>query len=305
MTFCNIDDYRVSMSDRRRVSMYRDAMSKKVRRRVVCELGVGHVPLGLMALQLGAERVYALDEDPEALSYALASVRDYGFSEERYITVCADPKSAELPERVDVIVAEPLSSIGFSADTGGRMESARRRLLRPNGIMIPERVRCFAALAGPTQFAKQLKLWSGALSELLGSPETSLEEVFRATTQSMVISPSAILGDWEVWRTLDFQDASSHRQVRPLLLRAHRPGIAHGVACCFEADLGSKLVLRTFPDASPTPWQQAFTPFATSFRVNEGDEVYVQLMASEQDFMGSQFETDVLGTPARRDRAIG
>ena len=303
MTLCNIDDYRVSMADRRRVVLYRDAMKKRVRKRVVCELGVGHVPLGLMALQLGAECVYAIDEDAEALSYALAKAREYGFSEERYITVCGEPKSVTLPERVDVIVAEPLSSVGFSADTGARMESARRRLLSKRGVMIPEGVRCYAALAGPTQFARQLKLWSGALPELMGAHNTRLEDVFRSTTQSMTISPSAILGDWSLWRTLDFHDPSTHRALRPLILEARRLGIAHGVACCFEADLGRKVVLRTFPDAAPTPWQQAFTPFGSSFRVNPGDQVYVQLMASEQDYMGAQFETEVLGAPKRPKQA--
>jgi type I protein arginine methyltransferase len=292
-----MDDYRVSMSNRRRVSMYRDAMAGVVRGRVVCELGVGHVPLGLLALQLGAKRVYAVDADAEALSFAQAAARDNGFGPDQYVVMRGTPATVVLPDRVDMIVAEPLSSMGFCEDTGERMATARARLLAPGGIMVPQQVRCYAALAGPTQFARQLNLWAGELPELIGTPAETLEEVFRSTTQTMTIAPTAILGDWEVWRKLAFDDPGAHRELRPLVLTAHRQGIAHGVACCFEADLSSKVTLRTFPDASPTPWQQAFTPFGSSIRVTTGDAIYVQLMAPEQAMMGSQFETQVLGTP--------
>ena len=164
--------------------------------------------------------------------------------------------------------------------------------------MIPQRVRCYAALAGPTQFARQLTLWSGELPELVGEGAEKLEDLFRASPQNMVISPAAILGDWEVWRELDFDAPGSHRAIRPLVLRAHGLGIAHGVACCFEADLSPSVTIRTFPDAAPTPWQQAFTPFGSSIRVERGDAIYVQLTAPEQAMMGSQFETHVLGVPS-------
>lgn len=302
MTLCNLDDYRVSMADRRRVSTYRDALAATVPRRVVCELGVGHVPLGLMALQLGAERVYAIDEDAEALRYARESLRDHGFDEHQYITLCGTPSTVALPERVDVLVAEPLSSIGFCEDTGTRMATARERLLKPGGLMVPQRVRCYAALAGPTQFARQLKLWSSELPGIVEASTETLEGIFRSTTHTMVISPTAILGGWAVWRELVFDQPGVHRELRPLVLRADRLGIAHGVACCFEADLSTSVTLRTFPDASPTPWQQAFTPFDASLRVSQGDSIYVQLMAPEQTMMGSQFETQVLGTPSSSER---
>jgi protein arginine N-methyltransferase 1 len=297
LTLCNLDDYRVSMADRRRVSIYRDALAQTVPGRVVCQLGVGYVPLGLMALQLGAERVYAIDTDPQALSDALESVRDHGFEDGQFITICGEPSTVDLPERADVLVAEPLSSLGFCEDTGERMNIARDRLLVPGGVIVPRRVRCYAALAGPTQFARQLDLWARELAEITGIPRDRLVETFRTTTQTMFISPSALLGEWEVWRELDFHDPGRHRQIKPLVLRANRLGIAHGVACCFEADLSEGVTIRSFPDASPTPWQQAFTPFIESIRLSAGDPVYVELMAPEQVDLGAQFETRVLGVP--------
>ena len=290
------------MADRRRVSTYRDALARTAPGRVVCELGVGHVPLGLMALQLGAERVYAVDSDPEALALSLRSVQEHGFTAEQYITVCGHPGSIQLPERVDVIASEPLSSLGFCEDTGRRMTVAYERLLAPGGLIMPQRIRCYAALAGPTQFDRQLGLWSGALAEVTGVPPADLMATFRSTTQTMVISPSALLGDWAVWREFDFADPGRHRQSGPLVLSADRLGVAHGVACCFEADLCDEVVVRSFPDAAPTPWQQAFAPFADSLRVDPGDAVYVSLTAPEQDILSALFESRVLGTLADGER---
>ena len=305
MTLCNMDDYRVSMADRRRVSVYRDALARTVPGRVVCQLGVGYVPLGLMALQLGAERVYAIDPEVAALEDARESVLEHGFDEARFVTFRGDPSTVELPEQVDVIVAEPLSSLGFDDEAGQRMNVARDRFLAPGGAIVPRRVRCYAALAGPSQFARQLDLWARELAEITGAPRDQLVETFRTTTQTMFIAPSALLGDWEVWRELVFDDPGRHRQVMPLVLEARRPGIAHGVACCFEADLCDGVTIRSFPDASPTPWQQAFTPFLESMRLMVGDPVYVELMSPEQYELGTQFETRILGVPDALEAALG
>ena len=106
MTLCNMDDYRVSMSNRRRVSMYRDAMAGVVRGRVVCELGVGHVPLGLLALQLGAKRVYAVDVGKGQLAWHLR--RDHRVivmekTNARHLERNALPKNFE---RADVVTID-------------------------------------------------------------------------------------------------------------------------------------------------------------------------------------------------------
>jgi len=248
-----------------------------------------------MALQLGAERVYAIDTDADALEFARRGVLERGLDGGRYITVCGHPETIELDEQIDVLVAEPLTSLGFCDDTGQRMTAARERLLAPDGLIVPQRIRCFAALAGPTQFDRQLGLWRRTLPEITGASSEQLLETFRATTQTMHISPSAILGSWEVWREFTFDASGRHRQLRPLVLTAGRLGLAHGVACCFEAELCDGVVIRSFPDASPTPWQQAFTPFASSFRVDRGDAVYVSLTAPEQARLGALFESRVLG----------
>lgn len=296
MTLCTMDDYRVSMADRRRVSTYRDALSQTAPGRVVCVLGAGHVPLGLMALQLGAERAYILDADAAALDFARQNAQDNGFGADQYITLCGHPSTVDLPERVEVLVAEPLSSLGFCPDTGRRMMVARERFLTPDGLVIPHSIRCHAALAGPNQFARQLGLWARELPEITGASREELVGAFRSTTQTMVISPAALLGGFQVWRELDFDKPESHREVRSLVLTAERLGIAHGVACCFEADFIRGVTLRTFPDAAPTPWQQAFTPFAASMRVERGDKVYVKLTVPEQAALDARFESHVLGT---------
>ena len=52
-------------------------------------------------------------------------LREHGFGPDRYITLRGKPSTVTLPELAEVIVAEPLSSLGFCDDTGERMVAAR------------------------------------------------------------------------------------------------------------------------------------------------------------------------------------
>ena len=61
----------------------------------------------------------------------------------------------------------------------------------------------------------------------------------------------------------------------------------------------------SWSNASPTPWQQAFTPFLDSMRLTVGDPVYVELMAPEQFELGTQFEPRVLGVADPLAAALG
>ena len=57
----------------------------------------------------------------------------------------------KLPERVDVLRAETLDSMGIGENTAMYMADARKRMLAPEGCFLPDKQECHVALASPLQ----------------------------------------------------------------------------------------------------------------------------------------------------------
>src|SRR5262245_2389511 len=94
--------------DEVRTGAYRDALRKVVRPGdVVLDIGTGSGVLALLACQAGAGRVYAVESSP-ILSVARELAEANGLGD-RVVFVSGDARRLELPERVDVIVAELIS----------------------------------------------------------------------------------------------------------------------------------------------------------------------------------------------------
>lgn len=103
--------------------------------KVVLDVGTGTGILAFFALQAGAAKVYAVDaSDSCKIAQILADAN--GFSSKIEI-IKARIEDVELPEKVDIIVSEP---IGFLLVHERMLESyvtARERFLKPFGLMYP------------------------------------------------------------------------------------------------------------------------------------------------------------------------
>jgi type I protein arginine methyltransferase len=103
--------------------------------KVVLDVGTGTGILAFFACQAGASIVYAVDaSDSVSVAEKLAKVNGYG---DRVRIIKGKIEEIELPEKVDVIISEP---IGFLLVHERMLESyvtARNRFLKPGGLMMP------------------------------------------------------------------------------------------------------------------------------------------------------------------------
>lgn len=126
------------LSDYVRTGTYQKAIynnSVDFKDKVVLDVGTGTGILAYFAIQAGAKMVYAIDASESVhVAKALAKANNY----EQYITVIQGKvEEVTLPEKVDVIISEP---IGFLLVHERMLESyviARDRFLKPNGLMMP------------------------------------------------------------------------------------------------------------------------------------------------------------------------
>lgn len=103
--------------------------------KVVLDVGTGSGILSLFAAQAGAKKVYAV-ECSGMVRYARRLVKENGLDEIIQV-ILGKVEEVELPEKVDVIISEPM---GFFLVHERMLESyitARNRFLKPEGKMFP------------------------------------------------------------------------------------------------------------------------------------------------------------------------
>ena len=127
------------LADHVRTSTYQDAFAQNAeqdfRDKVILDVGTGTGILAFFALQCGARKVYAVEaSDSSYTARTLADANGFG---ERMIIIHGKVEEVEVPEKVDVIISEP---IGFLLVHERMLESyivARDRFLKPGGLMYP------------------------------------------------------------------------------------------------------------------------------------------------------------------------
>ncbi|WP_432833799.1 methyltransferase domain-containing protein [Dactylosporangium sp. CA-092794] len=138
-------DVQMSLYDRSRVELFARALRAVVRPgAVVADCGSGTGILGMIAAREGAARVYCVEQSAEYVDILTENVRRNDLTD-RIAIIHADAARVELPERVDVIVAEVLSA-GFFYEPQLQIMNNVRRFLRSGGKMVPRRVDNFVEL---------------------------------------------------------------------------------------------------------------------------------------------------------------
>lgn len=269
-----VDEHREYLSDHHRLSAFRSAIEEVVKPdHVVLDLGCGTGILGLLACRAGAKRVYAIDEGG-MIELARAICGANGF--QNRVQFIKDLSShAELPERVDVVLADQIGQFGFEAGLFEYFGDARRRFLKPDGVTIPRHLDLYVC---PIEFESMwthVDFWSSAPAGFDFRPARSLAA---NTGYPVKFAPEHLLGVPEVVWSLD----PSSYDGRPLSLRAQlhvtRPGTLHGIGGWFVAQLSPHVTMSNSPlVAQRINRRNVFFPLDRPIAVQKDDLVFVSM----------------------------
>ena len=123
--------------------------------KVVLDVGTGSGILSLFAAQAGAKKVYAV-ECSGMVRYARRLVKANGY-EEIIQVVLGKVEEVTIPEKVDIIISEPM---GFFLVHERMLESyiiARDRFLKPGGLIFPTTGTMFLSVFTDDGLYKELK----------------------------------------------------------------------------------------------------------------------------------------------------
>jgi len=269
-----LDRHRLMLSDPGRLAAMDRAITAIVRPGdVVVDLASGTWILGLMACRAGAARVYCID-DGGIIAVARALARANGFAD-RMTFVMEHSAAAALPERADVIIADQVSHFGFEAGLLEFFDDARKRLLKPGGRMMPERVHLMVGLVESEDVRDRIAFWSGEAAGFELSPGT---EIAANTGYPLTFSSSDLLSEGVNGAVIDVRSAGTAAFRVKAQLTARRSGTLDAIGGWFIAELAAGVTMTNAPGAPDRISRQhvAF-PLGSSITVREDDPVTVSM----------------------------
>ncbi|CAM9588973.1 unnamed protein product [Phaeothamnion confervicola] len=258
------------LQDGQRTGLYRSAILENARDfagKVVLDVGTGSGVLAFFAAQAGARKVYAVEAS--AVAEAAQALVDANNMSHVITVVRGKVEEVELPERVDIIISEP---IGFLLVHERMLESyimARDRFLKPGGLMFPAvGTIVIAPVTDPALHAEQAaKATFWDQRDFLGIDlsvlrEKALQEHFGVAVVGFLPASSVVSSNLAThvvdFRTVTCEELKSFEI--PLRLSINRTAIVHGLGCWFELAFADgsqrKVVLSTGPESPGTHWYQ-------------------------------------------------
>jgi SAM-dependent methyltransferase len=268
-----LDEHRHYLADHARTAAYRRALEETVKPgAVVLDLGCGTGVLGLLACQAGAGRVYAIDSGGVIeLARKLAQANGYA---DRVTFIKGLSTRVELPERVDVVVAD---QIGFGGEFGlfDFFDDARERLLKPGGTLIPGRVDMYIAPVEAAWMYDQIDFWNSERAgfDLRPAHSSAVNALYRLKLDRDKLLSAPALGA----AVSLYAPTPATLGMRTAFV-VERAGTLHGIGGWFGAQLSHSVNISNSPlVAYPIDRDQVFLPIERPVEVAEGDQIEIAL----------------------------
>jgi Predicted methyltransferase len=275
MYFYDLAGYGKMIQDRIRTGAYQQALARAIKPGdVVVDLGAGTGLFALHACRLGARLVHAIEPNA-AIQVAREVVHANGFSQ-RVTFHQAMSFQVELPEPCDVLITDPRGVLPFHEKAIPTIIDARRRLLKPGGVLIPQRDTIWAALVeAPNIYHRDYdNAWRSA------NDGFDMEAARRRTINSFGrqhIELNQLLSEPVRWLLLDYRVIEQPSACGRVQFQAKRAGTAHGFALWFDSELIDGINLSNAPGKPELIYGQLFFPFEEPLSVLPNQTITVDV----------------------------
>jgi len=271
------------IADRVRCGAYMKALRAVIRPgAVVMDIGTGPGIMAVLACQLGAKRVYAI-EPGEIIQLAreIAAANQVADKIEFFEDVSTN---VTIPERADVIVSDLRGVLPFYSHHIPAIVDARLRFLAPGGALIGREDRVWAAVVqAPERYSLIVGAWEREFpgQDLSPGRRKAVNEIYK-----MLESPALLITHPELWVALDYMRVEDPDVEGKLTLTVNRDGIGHGIALWFDADLAEGVGFSNNPNSPAGIYTSMFLPWQEPVTLVAGQTVQVQLQAKalEEDY---------------------
>ncbi len=240
---------------------------------VVIDFGCGTGILGFFALQAGARHIYAVEETT-IIEYAkkLAVANDFADRISFLHKPGKEVTEQDIPEKVDIILSEPISNLLVEGDLWSSLQYLKR-FLKPKGIVMPESGTLFLVpVKGPTGPFLDSERFIGAVNvygvNFNGLPKRVFYES-ELKPDAWLSNPQPLLEYHLLRDTLT--DTVQNAVSCPIL----HAGKLFGVELYFEVHLFDDILLCSREQEGYANWAPLFAPVPDQPQMCPGDQLCV------------------------------
>ena len=284
MYFYDLAGYGKMIQDRIRTSAHQQAMARAIKPGdVVVDLGAGTGLFTLHACRLGAKLVHAIEPNP-VIQVAREIVQANGFSD-RVAFHQAMSFDVELPHPADVVVTDPRGVLPLKEQAIPAIIDARRRLLKPGGVLIPQRDIIWAALVEANEIYSTDYEDPWRRSNDGFNLEAARQRGVNAVSRHH-LKGGQLLSVPVPWATLDYRTVDTASVDGTMALEVVRPGVADGFILWFDSELIDGINLSNAPGKPKLIYGQLFFPMQEPLRVLGKQLITVDVRA---DLIGDNY----------------
>jgi protein arginine N-methyltransferase 1 len=270
-------EYHMNMVlDAARMDAYEEAISRSVRPGdVVVDIGAGTGVLSFLACAAGASRVYAIEGGP--VVEVARELCERNSLADRVVLINEWSTAADLPEPADVLITETIGNAAIDEGIIAWTIDARRRLLRPGGVVLPQRVGMWTAAVESWDDHSLVSNWSElTLPVDFGVVGDRAARImwFAEFGRDQLLTRPALVADVDLRVVADETVTASGE------LSVRREGTLHGLACWFDADLFDGVPLSNAPPTASPSWVQGYLPISEPLAVTTGNRLTWRIAVS-------------------------
>jgi ribosomal protein L11 methyltransferase PrmA/PRMT5 arginine-N-methyltransferase len=272
----SISDYGSMIADRTRTDAYAQALRQAVKPgSVVLDIGTGTGIFALLACQLGASRVYAIEiDDIIQVAQEVATTNGYA---DRIEFIHDISTRVTLPRQADVIISDMHGVLPLCEGNLPSLIDARKRLLAAGGVMIPQRETLWMALVEAQElYSRFSSPWDDNPYGIdLGAVRSLTSNRWRKGR----VQPEQLLVEPRCWATLDYASLENPDIKGEITWNVSRSGICHGFTVWFDTILIDGLGFSNAAGEPELIFGSAFFPWSRPTALVRGDAVSVAIQA--------------------------
>ncbi|MEO8419699.1 MAG: 50S ribosomal protein L11 methyltransferase [Hyphomicrobium sp.] len=265
-----IEYHRTLIADRVRNAAFEAALRAVIKKGVttVADIGTGTGLLALMAVKLGAREVF-LYEVAEVASVAAKILKSNG-ARNCHLIPCNSTEMVD-PPKVDVVVSETLGNYALEEHIIETLSDAKKRFLKPGGVLIPRRIEQFVAPVVSGRIHDEFSAWDATGFDLSVARTMSLNNIYVRT-----LAAKELL-DAKTWDAVDLGSDGKSNRKGEASWKLKSAATVYGFATWWSAELAPGISLSTAPDAPRTHWEQLYFPLLEPIAAKPGETIGVNL----------------------------
>jgi protein arginine N-methyltransferase 1 len=250
---------------------------------VVVDIGAGTGFFALLAAQLGARKVYAIEAD-DIVQLGMAAAERNGLGG-RVQFIQRLSTDVDLPERADVIVSDIHGILPPHLTSLASLIDGRDRFLAPGGRLVPARATLWAALVdAPAMYRNVTGAWG---ADTYGLDLTPIRAAAVNCWERVRIGADALVTSPMCWSTIDYASVRSRHVRGSAGWDIAEARVAHGICAWFDWEGIDDIGFSNSPLSGERHiYGQAFFPWPDATNLTRGDRACVELRA---DAVGSQY----------------